>query len=372
MRHEVSQSASARLLMTTDAVGGVWTYSRDMAVALAREGIDVILAVIGPPPSSRTRAACAADGLELVDIEGPLDWTARCDAELEPVRQRILEAAEQTGSDLIQVHAPAFVPDPSALPVIAVAHSCIATWWARVRGGALPPDLEWHARATARGLERAAAVVAPSHAFAADLRACYTLGRDIHVIHNGRPTPAVIQAGDTAAATVFATGRVWDDAKNLVLLDRVAARLGAKIEIAGATRAPDGNERLLHHAVSLGQLDDHQIRARLAEKPVFVSPAIYEPFGLGVLEAAQAGCALVLADQPTFRELWHGCALFADPTDDREFEAKIAPLLNDPAARARLGRCARERSRNYSIDRAAHALARLASSLALTGADCPA
>ena len=29
---------------------------------------------------------------------------------------------------------------------------------------------------------------------------------------------------------------------------------------------------------------------------VFVSPAVYEPFGLTVLEAAAAGCALVLAD----------------------------------------------------------------------------
>ena len=51
----------------------------------------------------------------------------------------------------------------------------------------------------------------------------------------------------------------------------------------------------------------------MARTAVFVSPALYEPFGLAVLEAAQAGCALVLSDIPTFRELWDGVALFVAP-----------------------------------------------------------
>ena len=36
--------------MTTDAVGGVWTYSRELAGALAGEDVEVVLAVLGPPP----------------------------------------------------------------------------------------------------------------------------------------------------------------------------------------------------------------------------------------------------------------------------------------------------------------------------------
>ena len=38
--------------------------------------------------------------------------------------------------------------------------------------------------------------------------------------------------------------------------------------------------------------------------------ARYEPFGLAVLEAAQAGMRLVLSDIPSFRELWDGAATF--------------------------------------------------------------
>ena len=33
-------------------------------------------------------------------------------------------------------------------------------------------------------------------------------------------------------------------------------------------------------------------------------PARYEPFGLSILEAALSGCALVLGDLPSLRELW--------------------------------------------------------------------
>ena len=46
-----------RLLMTTDAVGGVWQYSLELAAALQAE---VTLAVLGPAPDAGQRAAAAA------------------------------------------------------------------------------------------------------------------------------------------------------------------------------------------------------------------------------------------------------------------------------------------------------------------------
>ena len=45
------------------------------------------------------------------------------------------------------------------------------------------------------------------------------------------------------------------------------------------------------------------------EAAIFARPARYEPFGLAILEAAQAGCALVLGDIPSLRELWADAAL---------------------------------------------------------------
>ena len=78
-------------------------------------------------------------------------------------------------------------------------------------------------------------------------------------------------------------------------------------------------------------------RTKLSGKPVFISTARYEPFGLAVLEAAQFGCALILSDIPTFRELWNGCAIFIDPDDDVSAAKAIDILIQNPDLRSHLG-----------------------------------
>src|SRR5919202_6048599 len=51
-----------RVLMTTDAVGGVWTYALDLAAGLAAEGIETRLVGLGPRPSERQLEAARAAG----------------------------------------------------------------------------------------------------------------------------------------------------------------------------------------------------------------------------------------------------------------------------------------------------------------------
>ena len=86
---------------------------------------------------------------------------------------------------------------------------------------------------------------------------------------------------------------------------------------------------------------------------MFASLALYEPFGLGVLEAAQAGCALVLSDIPTFRELWDGAAVFVSPHDAAEAARVLDALASDAAERARLARKARARAELYTLQASA-------------------
>ncbi len=45
-----------KVLITTDAVGGVWSYSVDLAATLSARRVEVVLAVVGPPPSAGQRA----------------------------------------------------------------------------------------------------------------------------------------------------------------------------------------------------------------------------------------------------------------------------------------------------------------------------
>jgi phosphatidylinositol alpha-mannosyltransferase len=81
---------------------------------------------------------------------------------------------------------------------------------------------------------------------------------------------------------------------------------------------------------------------------VFVSAASFEPFGLAVLEAASAGCALILSDMGSFRELWEGAALFVPVRDEDAYVEAIEMLIRDPDRRQRLGEAASRRAVRYT------------------------
>ena len=92
----------------------------------------------------------------------------------------------------------------------------------------------------------------------------------------------------------------------------------------------------------------------MSRAAVYALPARYEPFGLAPLEAALTGCALLMADIPTFRELWEGCAVFY-PTGDSDALAESATeLIRDPARCRALGSAARQRAlEQYTPERMA-------------------
>jgi glycosyltransferase involved in cell wall biosynthesis len=106
----------------------------------------------------------------------------------------------------------------------------------------------------------------------------------------------------------------------------------------------------VQHGKALGRLSDAEVARYLGARPIFVSAALYEPFGLAVLEAAQAGCALVLADIPTFRELWEGGAIFVQPDDDVAIAQAIERLARDAELRHRMGEAACSVARAYSLE----------------------
>src|SRR5436853_6343440 len=113
----------------------------------------------------------------------------------------------------------------------------------------------------------------------------------------------------------------------------------------------------------IGDLSHGALRSRMQRAAIFVSPARYEPFGLAVLEAAAAGCALVLSDIPSFRELWNGAALFVAPDDIEGLRTTLADLCNDQRRRTQLQRAAFARARRYSMTQMAGGYAELYRSL---------
>lgn len=355
--------ATTRLLMTADAVGGVWQYATDLARGLAAHGIETVLAVMGPSPSEAQRTAAAKiPGLTLLDTGLPLDWTADSADDVLRAGEAVAALAERHEVDLVHLNTPALAAEASfPVPVVAVAHSCVATWWSAVKGGVLPEDFAWRTALVRAGLHAADRVAAPSAAFAAATHAAYKLAASPAAIHNGRRPLTLPQAAPHDFA--FTAGRLWDEGKNLAVLDRAAARLGVPLRAAGPTRGPNGASIDLVHVHRLGNLDEARLGRWLAARPVFVSAARYEPFGLAVLEAAMAGCALVLSDIPTFRELWADSAMFVSPDDDRGFARAVQSLIEDGHERARLGYLAKQRAQLYSTEAMAAATADLYRSL---------
>jgi glycosyltransferase involved in cell wall biosynthesis len=118
---------------------------------------------------------------------------------------------------------------------------------------------------------------------------------------------------------------------------------------AGPLSGPHGQSVSVRNIRCLGRVDDAEIARRLASRPVFVSPSLYEPFGLAVLEAAQAGCALVLSDIPTFRELWGDAAVFTPRGDEAALADALQRLMLEPERRLELGEAARQRARRYTV-----------------------
>lgn len=343
--------AGERILMTADAVGGVWTYAVDLAAGLAARQVSTLLAVLGSGPSDEQRgAALAVPGLELVETGWPLDWTAAEPSAVLRAGAALAALADRSGVGLVHLNSPALAAGGAIeQPLVALCHSCVATWWNALRGGALPADFAWRTDLVARGYEAADALVAPSAAFARATAAAY--GRpEPFVVHNGRAAGAFAPGTPAGEAVVLTAGRLWDEAKDIALLDRAAAQVDVPVLAAGPTRGPNGVSIDLRHLRALGPLGGAELGRRLAARPIFCSPARYEPFGLAVLEAAAAGCALILSDIPTFRELWSEAALFVAPDDAGGLAEAMRSLAADPPRRDALGEAARRRSRLYSCE----------------------
>jgi len=344
-----------RMLMTLDAVGGVWRYAMDLAMALAQQGVEIIFAGFGPQPNqAQCREAQAIGVLLWSDL--PLDWTSESAEDLRDVPRAIAQMARQYGVDLVHLNLPTQAAGLAVdCPVVAVSHSCVTTWFAWVRGQGLPSGWDWHFDLNRHGLMTADAIVTPSQAQADLLARCYGPIGPIAVVHNA------VRDDDHQMPTqrqnaVIAAGRWWDEGKNAATLDAVAARIDLPVLAAGSCRSPQGDCFTFTHARELGELAGGQVRALLRTSQIFVSPSIYEPFGLAALEAAHAGTPMVLADIPTYRELWDGAALFALPHDPDGFAEAIARLATDARLRRRLVARARVRARGFTPERQAAAM----------------
>ncbi|WP_407168677.1 glycosyltransferase family 4 protein [Bradyrhizobium sp. ORS 111] len=335
--------------MTTDTIGGVWSYSCSLAAALTELGSEVHLVTIGPRPSADQRAMLRVRGVDIIETDLALEWQDPEGADVPNAKHLFAELEARICPDVIHLNGFREATFDWIAPAIVVAHSCVNSWARACNDMAwlLEPRWQNYTQAVGDGLNKAHAWISPSHAFHRVICDLYKPVSPGFVIWNG-VTPDL--SWSTKRAFVLTAGRIWDRAKNISTLAALAPELEWPLLIAGRT----ANETATG-ATWLGSLDPEALRTRMRQAALFVSLACYEPFGLAVLEAASASCALVLSDIPTFRELWDGAAVFVNPADAGELRHALAQLCCNYRRRTQLQHAARERSQRYSLTRMAEA-----------------
>jgi glycosyltransferase involved in cell wall biosynthesis len=333
--------------MTADTVGGVWTYVMELARGLARHGVRTTVATMGPLPSDgQRREAESIPGLALYTSEYKLEWMENPWEEVDRAGDWLLGLAERVRPDVVHLNGFCHAQLPWPAPVMVVCHSDVLSWWQAVKGEAAPAD-EWreYAERVGAGLRSAGLVVAPTAAALAEAEYHYGPFEAARVIHNGRSTTDLYPGAKRNL--VFSAGRFWDDAKNIKALAAVAPNLNWPTYIAGDLSG--GTDRPRSPSLNfLGRLCGSAIGAWYSRAAIYALPAKYEPFGLSALEAALSGCALVLGDIPSLRELWDGAAVFVDPDDHKGLAEAINALSADSEGRERMGKLALERAQEYN------------------------
>jgi glycosyltransferase involved in cell wall biosynthesis len=292
--------------------------------------------------------------------------------------------------DLIHLNGYAHGDLPWRAPTLMAGHSCVLSWWQAVHGEDAPPGWDRYRVEVRRGLRAANRVAAPTQALLDALKTHYGPFAASQVIPNGRDGSAF--APGAKQPFIFSAGRFWDEAKNISALAEAAIGLPWPVVVAGetvppapnskgagrigaafappsshrgakgegaASSAPTGRSPLIPPELGagephfLGPLPPLEIARRLSQAAIYALPARYEPFGLSALEAGLSGCALVLGDIPSLREVWGDAALFVPPDDPTALRDALCRFIGDAALREEMAHRAQSRAKVYTPERMA-------------------
>jgi glycogen(starch) synthase len=341
--------APKKILMTADVVGGVWNYALQLAEGSADRGVNVALATMGRIPSSSQREQIKVlPNVDLYESSYRLEWMEEPWDDLARAGRWLLRLDQQLRPDIIHLNGYAHGALPWAAPVCTVAHSCVLTWWNAVHDEPAPDCWSRYRAVVAAGIGLSDHLVAPSSTMLRMLRTVYGRLPASSVINNGI-SPDRFRPAEKWPM-VFTAGRLWDKAKNIDAVMQCAATLPWRFVIAGEGDLP---HQAAKNVSLIGKVSPDVVAHHMAIASIYCLPARYEPFGLSVLEAALSGCALVLGDIPSLRELWNGVAIFVPPDDCGLLERKLRELMEDDASRTTLGEMARQRAGSFTAKRMA-------------------
>jgi glycosyltransferase involved in cell wall biosynthesis len=336
-----------KILMTTDNIGGVWTFATDMASGMKKHGIEVYLAITGNPLTEDQQQRLR--NIPYYFEEFRQEWMDDPWHDIELTGQWLLDIKEEIEPDLIHLNAYSLGSINWDVPVIMTLHSCVLTWWEAVRKEKIPSCWNTYREMIASGIRAADMITAPSYAMLQSSEKKYGSYADKKVIYNGRD-PGHFHAGEVEKI-VFSMGRLWDDAKNIRLILEAAPRIRYPIFIAGNNGKQGSPGNIPDNVHLLGQLSPASIADWLARSAIYLLPVLYEPFGYTFLEAAFSKCALVGGDIPTLREIWEKSMIYASNSSAESLANRVNELMEDKEQREKISEEAYHRAiEKYHLD----------------------
>ena len=321
-----------RVLMTTDTVGGVWTFTQELATGLLDLGCAVALVSLGREPSAEQAAWARgmvkqSKNFQFSSSPAALEWMQGNEAAYSQAAPLLLSFAETFSADVLHSNQFCFGALPLALPKIVTAHSDVLTWSDSCRTAPLEetPWLQRYRTLVSKGLDSADAVVAPTRWMLDALGQHFALPRERHAIPNGRTLQ--VPAGKPRKLQAITAGRLWDEAKGIATLRDVRSPM--PLLVAGELESESSHApNLVGEAKLVGALPQAELLQLFTESPIYICTSRYEPFGLAPLEAALCGCAVVANDLPSLREVWESSALYF--TDSASLSKILHKLHGDP------------------------------------------
>lgn len=349
------------VLMTTDTVGGVWTYAYDLVAGLLQHKIDVSLVCLGRKLNDiqweeiYKLSKNSGAKLECISTDYKLEWMQDCQEDLNESAAFLARVIADRSPDLVHLNQYCYGSLPINVPKVVVAHSDVVSWWQAVHN-CDPEESRWvqgYRHNVLAGLKGADAVVAPSKWYADQIQSIYQLESPVIVIANGRNTEG-FDGNKKKQLRAVSIGRLWDAGKQIRILEEVRTEL--PIWVAGDITPPKGQQNSAPEELKgvkyLGALSGKEVRKLLESSAVYVVTSRYEPFGLAPVEAAFCGCAVVANDLPSLREIWGDAALYFQQNDAASLSEVLNNLLADQKTISLAGCKARDHAYAHLNDRA--------------------
>jgi glycosyltransferase involved in cell wall biosynthesis len=342
-----------KVLMTADTIGGVWTYAIDLCKGLQKYDIAVHLLTMGKLPDGQQRKQVQElSNVTLYESDYKLEWMPDCWDDVAKAKQWVQSIYEKVKPDVLHFNNYGQTTGTWDCPVITVYHSCVQTWWKAVKGENAPQEWDQYKALVNKALAGSNMVVAPSASILEQAKHIYGTLRHVKVIYNGSQNKGYNQY--TKQPFILTAGRLWDEAKNIQLLTRIGATLSWPVYIAGDNTDIDTTIKIPGNVQFTGQLTPHEMQQYMKKASVFVMPAKYEPFGLAILEAANAGCALALSNIDTLQEIWGETAAYFNPSDENEAHSVVEQLINDAEWRNAMALKSEKRAKEFSVENMAY------------------